>query len=288
MNGESRAREPISVCVLVCDEEHELERSLASVAWADEIVVVVDAKSRDGSEAVARRLASRVERREYGGDVDQKRFAVSLAKHDWAFILDPDEVVTPALAEAMQRALARAGERALANAQARGESGAVGFEINRATYHLGRWIQHGDFYPDWKLRLFRRSRARFVGRDPHGRVEVDGPVARLDGELEHYSYRDLADQIGRIQFFSAEAAAALEREGFRVGLRHLVLHPPARFLRSYVMRRGFLDGMAGFVVGVASGFYVFLKYAKLWQRTRPGARPGPRPGASGTPPAVGA
>lgn len=287
MSEAAPAREPVSVCLLACDEEQELERALASVAWADEIVVVVDAKSRDGSEAVARRLASRVERRAYAGDVEQKRFAVSLAKHDWAFILDPDEVVTPALAEAMREALARCAretglpvgdrgrdEAARANGTASaGGDAIVAYEINRATWHLGRWIRHGDFYPDWKLRLFRRSRARFVGRDPHGRVEVEGRVARLAGELEHYSYRDLADQIARIQFFSGEAASALAREGAHVGVRELLFHPPARFLRSYVLRRGFLDGTPGFVIAVASAFYVFLKYAKLWERTRVSSRP---------------
>jgi glycosyltransferase involved in cell wall biosynthesis len=265
-------RAPVSVCVLACDEERELERCLASVAWADEIVVVVDAKSRDGSEAVARRLASRVEQRPYAGDVAQKSFALSLAKHDWVFVLDPDEVVTPALAEAMRAALRNAvnarGEGQGAEGASAPETGAVAYEVNRATYHLGRWIRHGDFYPDWKLRLFRRSRARYAGRDPHGRVEVEGPIARLAGELEHYSYRDLADQIARIQFFSGEAAAALARDGVRFRLRDLVLRPPARWLRSYVLRGGFLDGLPGFVIAVASAFYVFLKYAKLWERTR--------------------
>ncbi len=272
MNSGGRARAPVSVCVLACDEERELARCLASVDWADEIVVVVDAKSRDGSEAVARRLAGRVERRTYAGDVAQKSYAVSLAKHDWVFVLDPDEVVTPALGAAMQRALVRvaeAGRDQVADEKPRGdESGIVAYEINRATYHLGRWIRHGDFYPDWKLRLFMRSRARYAGRDPHGRVEAEGRVSRLGGELEHYSYRDLADQIDRIQFFSDEAAAALFRDGSRFRLRDLVLRPPARFLRSYVLRRGFLDGLPGFVIAVASGFYVFLKYAKLWERTR--------------------
>lgn len=258
MSGSARAREPVSVCVLACDEQDELERCLDAVAWADEIVVVVDAKSRDGSLAVARRRAHRVETRPYHGDVEQKRHAVSLAKYDWALIVDPDEVVTPALADSIRTALAHA----------RVDPEVAGFELNRATWHLGRWIRHGDFYPDWKLRLFRRSRARFVGRDPHGRVEVDGRVERLAGELLHYSYRDLADQIARIQFFSGEAAAALQREGFRVGLRHLVLHPPARFLRALVIKRGLLDGVPGFVIAAASAFYVFLKYAKLWERTR--------------------
>ncbi|MEZ4333463.1 MAG: glycosyltransferase family 2 protein [Myxococcota bacterium] len=265
MSAAAPAREPVSVCVLACDEAHELERCLAAVEWADDIVVVVDAKSRDGSLAVAERRASRVEVRAYQGDVDQKRHAVSLAKHDWALIVDPDEVVTPALARSIRGALAEALR----------SPGIAGYELDRVTWHLGRWIRHGDFYPDWKLRLFRRSQARFVGRDPHGRVEVRGGVARLAGALEHYSYRDLADQIARIQFFSGEAAAALEQVGVRVGLRHLVLHPPARFLRCYVMKRGLLDGVPGFVIAVASAFYVFLKYAKLWERTR--ARRSPPP-----------
>jgi hypothetical protein len=140
--------------------------------------------------------------------------------------------------------------------------------VNRATYHLGRWIRHGDFYPDWKLRLYRRSRARWVGRNPHGRVEVDGVVSDLSGHLEHYSYRDLADQIDRIQFFSDQAAAALVEDGIPFRLGHLLFRPPARFLRSYLLRQGFRDGLPGFVIAVAIGFYVFLKYAKHWERMR--------------------
>jgi glycosyltransferase involved in cell wall biosynthesis len=276
MSGRGAPRAPLSVCVLACNEERALERCLASVAWAEEIVVVVDAKSRDGSEEVAKRLASRVETRPYAGDVEQKRYAVSLARHDWVFILDPDEVVTPELGAAMQAALERAAAPSSQGSpdpsgtpRASGASAPPdAYQVNRATWHLGRWIRHGDFYPDWKLRLFRRSRARFVGRDPHGRVEVDGKVSKLEGELLHYSYRDLADQIARIQFFSGEAAMALVREGARFRLHQLVLNPPARFLRSYVLRAGFRDGLPGFVIAVASAFYVFLKYAKLWEARR--------------------
>jgi glycosyltransferase involved in cell wall biosynthesis len=245
----------LSVCVLARDEAEELERSLASVAWADEIVVLVDDRSRDASEAVARRLAHRVECRPYAGDVAQKRACVALASHDWVLILDPDEVVPPRLAASIREAVA----------PPLAESAADGYRLNRATHHLGRWIRHGDFYPDWKLRLFRRSRAHFVGRDPHGRVEVDGAVGTLDGDLEHYSYRDLADQIDRIQHFSSQAAAALQAAGVPFRFRDLVLRPPARFLRSYLLRQGFRDGLPGLVIAVASAFYVFLKYAKRWE-----------------------
>ncbi len=259
----------LSVCLLACNEADELARAIRSVDWADEIVVVVDAKSEDASEQVARQMASRVERRAYQGDVEQKRYAASLAKHDWVLILDPDEVVPEVLGKSIQRVLAEG------DAKGSGEDGAdapVAYRLNRATYHLGRWIRHGDFYPDWKLRLYRRSKAQWVGRDPHGRVEVTGRVGELAGDLEHYSYRDLADQIDRIQFFSSQAADALMRDGVSFRLSDLVLRPFGRFLRTYFLRTGFRDGLPGFVISIASAFYVFLKYAKLWEKTREKAR----------------
>jgi glycosyltransferase involved in cell wall biosynthesis len=252
----------LSVCILACNEEDVLGRCLESVAWADEIVVVVDAKSRDGSEKIAREMASRVEVRPYAGDIAQKSFAASLGSHDWILIVDPDEVVPPALGREIRTFLASSAQRP--------EIG--GCELDRITFHLGRWLRHGDFHPDWKLRLYRAARGRWEGRDPHGRVAVDGEVPRLDTALEHYSYRDLADQVDRIQFFSAQAAASMHAEGCRFRLVDLVLRPPARFLRAYVLKRGFLDGIPGFVVAAATAFHVFLKYAKLWEIERkPGA-----------------
>jgi len=244
----------LSVCLLACDEEALLPRCFDSLGFADEIVVVVDAKSRDGSEKIARERAQRVELRPYAGDVDQKRYCSELASHDWVLIVDPDEVVSAELASSLRAVLDR--------------SECDGYEVDRVTRHLGRWLRHGDFYPDWKLRLFRRSRARWQGRDPHGRVVVDGAVRRLTGELQHYSYADLAAQVERIQFFSAEAAAALHVEGQVARWHQLLLRPPARFARAYFLKRGFLDGAPGFIVAVATAFHVFLKYAKLWELQR--------------------
>jgi glycosyltransferase involved in cell wall biosynthesis len=251
---------PLSVCVIARDEEPELERCLDSVRFADEIVVVVDSRSVDGTEKVARERADRVEVRPYRGDIAQKADCVGLARHDWVLIIDPDEVMSPDLGEALRIRLAGAGEEL------------AGIEIDRLTWHLGRWIRHGDFHPDWTLRVFRRTRARFVGQNPHGRIEVDGAVVRVRGELLHYSYRDLADQIERIQFFGGEAALALHREGRKFRCSDLVLRPPARFLRAYLLKRGFLDGMPGLIIAVATALHVFLKYAKLWELDR---GPGP-------------
>jgi len=254
-------REPLSVCVIARDEEDQLARCLDSVAFADEMVVVVDDRSRDGTEKLARERAGVVEVRPYEGDVAQKRHCIGLASHDWVLVIDPDEVLTREAAEAIRARLSAPPDDL------------SGLELDRVTWHLGRWIRHGDFHPDWKLRVFRRSRARWVGIDPHGRVEVEGRIERLSGEIEHYSYRDLADQIERIQFFSEQSARAMERQGRRVRLSDLVLRPPARFLRAYFLKRGFLDGMPGFVIAVATAFHVFLKYAKLWERQRLGSGP---------------
>lgn len=247
----------ISLCITACNEEQALVRCLDALAgFADEIVVVVDAKSVDGTEKVARERADRVEVRPYTGDIGQKSHCVSLARNDWVVVIDPDEVAPPALVRELRDAIVSAG------------TDVAGIEIDRLTRHLGRWIRHGDFHPDWTLRGFRRERSRFVGMNPHGRIEVEGRVVRVTTPLEHYSYRDLADQIDRIQQFSDAAAEAMESTGRRVRLWDLLARPPARFLRAYVLRRGFLDGVPGLVIAVATAFHVFLKYAKLWERQR--------------------
>lgn len=244
----------ISACLIARDEEANLLRCLESLAWVDEIIVVVDARSEDGTEKLARERAQRVEVRPYAGDLDQKRFATTLATHDWVLLIDPDEEVPSETAREICDLLAGAPESC------------AGLELNRLTWHLGRWIRHGDFFPDWTLRVIRRSRARFRGEDPHSRVEVVGAVQRLAAPLLHYSYRDLADQIDRIQTFSEIAADGLARRGRRVRWHDLVLRPPARFLRAYLLKRGFRDGVPGLVIAVATAFHVFVKYAKAWER----------------------
>lgn len=248
----------LSVCLIARDEEVELARCLDSLAGADEVIVVVDSRSRDGTEKLARDRADRVEVRPYLGQVEQKRYCVSLARNEWVLVIDPDEVMPRVLVEELSSKLTSASDDV------------SGLEVNRLTWHLGRWIRHGDFNPDWKLRVFRKSRASWEGKNPHPRIVVKGSVVRLSAPLHHYSYRDLSDQVDRIQAFSAESALALFEVGRRARVRDLVLRPPARFLRAYVLRRGFLDGLPGLVIAVATAFYVFLKYAKLWERQSSG------------------
>ena len=250
-------------CVIARDAEATIDRCLASLAWCDECVVVLDPRSRDATEARARAAGARVIAHPYAGNVEQKSFALAQAKSEWVVALDADEALAPELA------------RRLAAWLRAPEPGCDGVLLNRVAFHLGRWIRHGDFHPDWQLRAFRREGARVVGRNPHGRVRVPGRVVRLAGDLEHRSYASLADQIERVQRYSRIEAEVMRAEGRRAGLRHLLLRPAVRFLRGYLLRQGFRDGVPGLAVAGVSAFHVFLKYAKLWELERAAPPPAP-------------
>lgn len=246
----------VSACVIARDDEDYIRRCVASVGWVDECIVVVDDRSADATEAIARDLGARVLRHPYGGNIEQKNYALDQTKCEWVVSLDADEALSQALSDDVRNRLATADE------------GTAGFEVNRATFHLGRWIRHGDFHPDRQLRVFRRGRGRFVGRNPHGRVEVRGKVERLVGDLEHYSYRDLADQLERIRRFSTIEARQMTEAGRKVRVRDIVIRPPARWFRAYVVKAGFLDGVPGFLIAGMTAFHVFLKYAYAWEEQR--------------------
>jgi glycosyltransferase involved in cell wall biosynthesis len=244
--------------VIARDAGATIDRCLASLAWCDECVVVLDPRSRDATEARARAAGARVIAHPYAGNVEQKGFAIAQAKSEWVVALDADEALAPELA------------RRLAACLRAPEPGCDGILLNRVAFHLGRWIRHGDFHPDWQLRAFRREGARVVGCNPHGRVRVPGRVVRLAGDLEHRSYASLADQLERVQAYSRIEAEAMFAAGRRAGLRPLVLRPPARFLRAYLLRQGFRDGIPGLVIAAVTAFHVFLKYAKLWELAQQG------------------
>ncbi len=252
----------LSVCIIACNEERDLPRCLVSVAFADQVVVVVDDRSRDATEKLAREAGAEVFVRAYDGNVEQKNFALDQARGDWVLALDADESLGEPLAAEVRAFLAQPPE------------GVAAMELNRVTWHLGRWIRHGEFFPDWQLRFLRRGAGRWAGVNPHGRVELSpgaGATGRFQGEAEHRSYRDLADQVDRIQDFSGIQARANRERGRRHTLRDMVLRPPARFLRAFVVKQGWRDGVAGFVIAAATAFHVFLKYAKQWELDELGA-----------------
>lgn len=250
----------VSVTLITKDEAEQIGAAIDSIRWADEIVVV-DSGSTDDTVAIARARGARVEHRDWTGYLDQKTYAQSLATHDWILSLDADERVTPALAAEVQGLLASEPPRR-------------GYRVPRVLFHLGRWIRTTDHYPDYQLRLYDRRAGAWQGDYVHESVKLSSPMGYLKGELEHYSYRDLADQLDRINHYTTLAAQKMHAQGRRSGFVQLVLQPPAAFLRSYILRWGFLDGTAGFTLSVVGGYSVFLKFAKLWELSRRPLPPG--------------
>ncbi len=246
---------PISGVVICMNEADRIARCLESLAFCDEIVVV-DSLSTDGTCEVARRFTPRVIEQPFLGYVRQKNFALDEAKHDWVVCLDADEALSDELAAEIRRAIAEAGE------------GVSGFELDRVTRFLGVWHDRGEWYPDPQLRVFRRSRGRWGGRDPHDHVRVSGEVRRLPGRLNHWNYRNLSEHVQTIDRFSGRLAAAMQEEGLHFRLRDLLLRPLGRFLKGYVLQGGFRKGLPGFLVSVSTAYYVFMKYAKLWELER--------------------
>lgn len=244
----------VSVTIITLNEAEHIAAAIDSARWADEIVVV-DSGSRDQTVEIARARGALVLCREWSGYVDQKNYAAERASNDWIFSLDADERIPPALAAEVRALLAS-------------EPPLRAYRLPRVAYHLGRWVRTTDFYPDYQTRLYDRRAARWRGKHVHESVAVDGPVGQLHSELEHYSFRNLRDQLERINHYTTLAARQMHESGRRSGPIHLLVHPPAAFLRNYLLRRGILDGTAGLTISLMNAYSVFLKFAKLWEMQR--------------------
>lgn len=253
----------LSACVIALDEADRIRRCLESLDWCDEIVVV-DAHSTDATRAIAAEHGARVLERDWPGYTAQKDFAVRTAANDWVLCVDADERVSPEL------------RREIESLRDAGFAGQAGFEMPRLTRYLGAWIRHGTWYPDRQLRLFDRRRGRWVSResyDLHERVALDAHPGRLRHPLLHEPYRALEDHLRTIDRYTTVMARGLHAEGRRASVGQLVFRPAAGFLRSYVLRRGFLDGWRGLLLAYLHAHYVRMKYAKLLALER-GAAPG--------------
>ena len=242
----------LSVTVITLNEERHIRDCLASVSFADEIIVV-DSGSTDRTVDICRELGARVIERDWPGYCAQKQFAHEQATGDLVLNLDADERLTDEAAHEIRQLLA---------AQ---PSEIAGWKLPRLSRYLGRWIRHGGWYPDRQLRLVRRIAGRWTGGAVHERIAVDGPVGLLQGGLLHYVYDNISDQLRTVEAFSAAAASDLPQRSTASLLLRMLVRPPIRFLEMYVWKQGWRDRLPGFIIASVSAYYVFLKYARRWE-----------------------
>ncbi len=239
----------ITAAIITFNEEGNIHAALESVKWADEIIVV-DSGSSDKTVEICRSYTDKVFVNPWPGHVQQKNFAVDKSSNEWIISIDADERVSSLLASEIKK------ELRLPRADA--------YQVNRRSFYLGRWINFSGWYPDRKVRVFRKSRARWGGINPHDKVVVRGCVKRLEGDLYHYTYRNISHNVQAINSFTdiSSREYLLKRKGSSFDM---VLRPPMAFIKKFFIKQGFRDGIPGFIIAVSTAYYVFLKYAKIWE-----------------------
>jgi len=250
-------RKTLSSAMIAMNEEANLPRTLESVRWADEIILV-DSGSNDRTIEIAERYGAKTSYHAFGGHGEQKNVALDLCTSDWIFLLDADEVLTPELQQEIQAVLA-------------GEPEFGAYWVPRLNLYFGRWIRHGGFYPDRKLRLFRRGAARLSeGVGPHSTPQFAGPKGKLKGDMLHYAYPTMAIYLEHMNRYSAEIAALLAAKrrtskSWGAFLWNAVANPMATFIYNYFFRLGFLDGREGLILHINHSVYIHWKFIKAWR-----------------------
>jgi glycosyltransferase involved in cell wall biosynthesis len=244
----------ISATIIVRNEAENIEAVCQSVEWADEIVIV-DSDSTDDTVEIARGFTNNIYNREFNGYKDKHEYADSMATGDWIFWIDADERVTPELRAAIQ---------SLRTAKA--DSLAEGYRIARRTFFLDKWIKHSGWYPDYQMRLYRKGSSHWGGVAPHQTARVKGRIDKLEGELLHYTKRSLSEYHRVLDSYSTLAAEHLAAGRKQVGAINIFGGAIAAFIRSFVVKQGFRDGIPGLIIAIFTGYGVFLKYAKVWER----------------------
>lgn len=249
----------ISATIITFNEEANIREACESLAWADEIVVV-DSGSTDKTRNIATDCGAHVIEKDWPGFAPQKQFATEQALHDWVFSLDADERVS----EKLKASIAEV--RGLDDSQL-----ADGYRIARRSYYQGRWIKGGGWYPDWQLRLFRRSCGHWDPRHIHESVKMDleARTEKLSGDILHYSVSDSAHHHRMIgERYAPLAAQQMFEEGRRTSPLKLATAAPAAFVRSYLLKGGFRDGLAGISIASFAAHHAFLKNLMLWEKQK--------------------
>ena len=245
------SRQPLSVAIITLNAATQLEACLQSARFGDEIVVV-DSGSSDGTQALAQRHGARVVHQDWLGFGPQKQFAVDAASHDWVLCLDADERVTPELQAAIEYALK--------------DPSTAAFRFARCNRFLGRYLRHGEGYPDWSLRLFDRRQARWSDDAVHEKVITQGRIGELPGDLLHDSAESLASYLTKQNRYTTLAADMAFATGKRASLGRIAFSPLLRFIKFYFIRQGFRDGLPGLIHIVIGCCNSFMKYSKIFER----------------------
>lgn len=245
---------PISVCIIASNEAHRIRKALESVAgWTSEIVVILNHDVSDGTDKIAESFGAKVFREPWKGHIGQKNSAAEKATSEWILGLDADEALSPELQAEIKDLFSRADR--LQPFQA--------FSFPRRTFYCGRWICHGDWYPDRQIRLWRRMAAKWGGVDPHDKLIVNGSIGRLRRDLLHHNAESIDQQIGKIARYSEDFLKDAVKHGRRISAFDFYFRPFWRFVRTYFFRLGFLDGWQGYHIAWMTAFYTATRYAKV-------------------------
>lgn len=241
----------ISATIIALNEERDLPRCLESLRFADEIVLV-DSGSTDRTVEIAKQMGAKVVIEPWHGYGAQKNFAQSQTSSEWVLNVDADEVITPEL-------------RAEILAEISSANPASGYAIARKTFYLGRWIRHGGWYPNYVTRLVRKNQGGWTEPNVHEELKVTGELRRLSNPMLHYTFHDIADQVRTNLRYARQGAMDLHRRGQPASLMKLLLKPLGKFFETYLLKRGFLDGLPGFIISINAAHSMFLKYAYIME-----------------------
>jgi glycosyltransferase involved in cell wall biosynthesis len=238
----------ITATIITLNEERNIGRAIESLRCCDEILIA-DSGSIDRTVELAQKLGARVFEAGWRGFAGQKNWAAEQASHDWILSLDADEALSEAL-EAEIWNLKKNGPRCDA------------YTMPRLAQYLGRWILHSGWYPDRKVRLYHRGKAKWVGDFVHESVHASGRVGHLDANILHFTCESLSEHVKTVDRYTTLAAQELAARQVRIGWLRLIVEPPWTFVRTYFLHAGFLDGLEGLIIAYMAAFYTFLKYSK--------------------------
>lgn len=242
----------LSVVIITKNEEENIRYCLESVKWADEIIIV-DGYSKDRTIEICEEYTDKIFQYEQSNFAEAKNYGIEKSSGEWILSIDADEIVTYELQKEILKLISN------------NENNLVGYFIPRKNYFLGKWIKYCGWYPDFQLRLFKKDKGKFIKREVHERLRIEGNSGFLKSNILHHTYKSIFDYFYRFNRYTYLEANEMIKNGKKFRSYKVLFYPIALFIYMYFLRRGFMDGMHGFLLSVFSSFYEFIKYVKLWE-----------------------